>query len=124
MPQLCDIGLIGLAVMGSTLATLEASKLHSDAASDNLSALAETHIHNLLAGGDTGQEALQGLSASAAAQLEADARAVFDAAFASTLKLSAAIAVVGAVVAYRIIPRLGELTSGEIPVEGQIRPEA
>ncbi len=117
-------GTIGLAVMGSTLATLEASKLHSEEASGNLSAVDETHLHNLLAGGRTGEEALQGLSSQEAAQLQDDARDVFDAAFASTLKLSALVAVAGAAVAYRIIPRLRAPEPAEIPVEGQIRPEA
>ena len=117
-------GTIGLAMMGSTLATLEASKLHSEEASGNLSAVDETHLHNLLAGGKTGEEALQGLSSQEAAQLQDDARDVFDAAFASTLKLSALVAVAGAAVAYRIIPRLRAPEPAEIPVEGQIRPEA
>ncbi|MDX6582624.1 MAG: hypothetical protein QOI10_1808 [Solirubrobacterales bacterium] len=117
-------GTIGLAVMGSMLATLEASKLNSETASGKLSAVAETHVHNLLAGGKTGQEALVGLSSQAAAQVKVDARGVFDAAFSTTLELSALVAVAGAVVACLIIPRLRVPEPGEIPVEGQIRPEA
>ena len=99
-------GTIGLAIMGSMLATLERSKLHSEEASGNLSAVEETHVHNLLAGGKTGEEALKGLSGPRGAQLEEDAREVFDAAFASTLKLSALIALAGAAVACSIIPKL------------------
>ena len=117
-------GTIGLAVMGSMLATLEQSKLDSEEASGNLSAVAGTHVHNLLAGGRTGEEALKGLSSQEAHQLQEDAREVFDAAFASTLKLSALIAVAGALVAWSIIPKLRSPAPAEIPVEGQIRPEA
>ncbi len=117
-------GTIGLAIMGSVLATLETTKLHSEEASGNLSAVEETHVHNLLAGGKTGKEALQGLSAHEAHELEQDAREVFDAAFASTLKLSALVALAGAAVAYSIIPKLRTPDSPEIPVESQVRPEA
>jgi hypothetical protein len=102
---------------------VETSKLNSDRASSDLSAVAETHVHNLLAGGRTGQEALQGLSGQEAVRLTEDARDVFDAAFASTLKLSALIAIAGAAVAYSIIPRLPSPAPAEIPVETQIRPE-
>jgi EmrB/QacA subfamily drug resistance transporter len=117
-------GTIGLAVIGSMLATFESAKLNSDEASGNLNAVAETHVHNLLAGGRTGEEALNGLSASEAHQLQEDARRVFDASFAATMKLSALVAIAGAVVAYRVIPRLRGPATAEIPVEGQIRPEA
>ena len=116
-------GTIGLAIMGSVLATLETSKLRSEEASGNLSAVEETHVHNLLAGGRTGEEALKGLRPEAA-ELEQDAREVFDAAFATTLKLSALIALAGAAVAYSIIPKLRAPDSPEIPVESQVRPEA
>jgi hypothetical protein len=117
-------GTIGLAVMGSMLATLEQSKLESEEASGNLSAVAGTHVHSLLAGGRTGEEALKGLSGQEANRLQDDAREVFDTAFASTLKLSALIAIAGAAVAWSIIPKLRAPAPAEIPVEGQIRPEA
>ena len=80
----------------------------------------ETHIHNLLAGGQAGEQALSGLSSQEAAQVQEDARAVFDSAFASTLKLSAAVAAAGAVVAFAIIPRLRAPPAVEVPVEAQV----
>jgi MFS family permease len=115
-------GTLGLAVMGSVLATLELSKLHSEEAGGSLSSVTDTHVHNLLAGGKTGAQALTGLSSQEAARVQEDARAVFDSAFASTLKLSAAVAVAGAVVAFSIIPRLR--TPAEVPVEVQLQPGA
>jgi EmrB/QacA subfamily drug resistance transporter len=115
-------GTLGLAVMGSVLATLESSKLASARAAGKLTSVADTHVHNLLAGGRSGAEALRGLSSGAAAEVQEDARVVFDAAFASTLKLSAAIVAAGAVVAFAVIPRLHTPEAPEVPVEGQLQP--
>ena len=116
-------GTLGLAVMGSMLATLEASKLEAEQADGSLTGVEETHIHNLLAGGQAGEQALSGLSSHEAAQVQEDARAVFDSAFASTLKLSAAVAAAGAVVAFAIIPRLRAPPAVEVPVEAQLGSE-
>ncbi len=112
-------GTIGLAVMGSVLATLEASKLAAEQADGNLSSVEGTHIHSLLAGGQRGSEALDGLSHRAAREVEAGARTVFDSGFAETMKLSALVAVAGAVVAFVVIPRLRAQAPEHVPVELQ-----
>jgi hypothetical protein len=93
-------------VMGSMLATFEQSRLDDEIRKGLLDNVEETHIHSLLAGGDTAADQLGGLSSAAILKIESGVRNVFDFAFATTLELSALVAIAGAVVAFRVIPRL------------------
>lgn len=109
-------GALGLAVMGAMLAALEQGRLDNELSTGQLDNVAETHIHNLLAHGDTGADQLAGLSAQGAAMVEGGVKSVFDFAFATTLEAASLIAIAGALVAIRVIPRLRPAT--ELPVEG------
>jgi EmrB/QacA subfamily drug resistance transporter len=112
-------GTLGLAVLGAVLATLESSKLDAEESSGLLSKIEGTHVHNLLSGGQA-NGAVEGLSQQQISEIEAGVRTIFDASFATTLKLSALIAVVGAVVAFRTVPglrRRAEQTEIHRPVD-------
>ncbi len=96
---------LGLAVMGSLLATLEQGELDKELSAKQIDAVEETHVHNLLAGGKKSEE-LQGLSNQEAARVERSLVVVFDTAFATTMKLASLVAALGAVVAFFVVPRL------------------
>lgn len=112
---------LGLAAMGALLATFESSKLDDELRNGQLDSVEATHVHNLLAGGESGRHGLDGLSSHAVGEVEAGVRAVFDSAFATTLKLSALVAAAGALVAFKVIPRL-RASAREEAVEGPLHP--
>jgi EmrB/QacA subfamily drug resistance transporter len=113
-------GTLGLAVLGAMLAGFESSRLEADEAGGLLDRVDATHVHNLLAGGEAAG-ALAGLSAQQATAVQEGVRSVFDHAFADTLQLSAIVAIAGAAVAFRIIPRLRP-PAAEDPVSGHVDP--
>ena len=98
-------GTLGLAVLGAVLAGLEMAKLNDDETHHAVSQVEGTHIHNALAGG-TANGSLEGLSPEQADQVRGGVQSIFDASFATTLRLSAIVALAGAAVAYACIPRL------------------
>jgi hypothetical protein len=96
---------VGLAAMGAVLATLEQDHLAADQARGALGNVERAHVHRLLAGGESAAE-LKALGPKAVAETEAGVKQVFDAAFATTLKLASLIAALGAAVAFFAVPRL------------------
>jgi EmrB/QacA subfamily drug resistance transporter len=96
---------IGLAAMGALLASLEQDNLTSEQKRGQLTTVEATHVHNLLAGGEA-KGALDSLSPKEVAETERGMKRVFDAAFATTLELASIVALLGAAVAFYVVPRL------------------
>ena len=97
---------MGLAVMGSVLASLEQAKLDEELTSGQLTQIEETRVHHFLADGGSQSAAVAELSKKEAQAVEDGVRAVFDSAFATTLKLASLVAAIGALVAFFVVPRL------------------
>lgn len=89
---------LGVAVMGTLLATLEAARLRDAAAP----LVEEERVHAILAGAPTALEGVPAGAAQAATTLAAD---VFEHAFATTLQLTALVAALGAVLAWTLLTR-------------------
>lgn len=96
---------LGLAAMGATLGLLEGDRISDEQANGKLTSAEATHVHNLLAGGES-LGALDSLGPKQVEQTEQELGVVFDSAFATTLKLSSLVAVAGAIVAFFVVPRL------------------
>lgn len=94
-----DIGAsLGVAVMGSLLSTLETARL----ADDRLDRVDDERVHALLAGADTALRDVPATQAAAAQRLANDA---FDAGFATTIQITAAVTALGAIAAWAFLTR-------------------